>query len=79
MLCAAPQSVEGYQVDEKNLVAQSFRVSVSCQRGYEGQAKATACAAAGSSYSLSGCKYSTKACVAPLDSTGYLVTEVRRL
>ena len=56
MLCAAPQSVEGYQVDEKNLVAQSFRVSVSCQRGYEGQAKATACAAAGSSYSLSGCK-----------------------
>ena len=76
MLCAAPKTVEGYEVDEADLVAQSFRVAASCQRGYEGRAKATPCGVAGESYVLSGCKYSTAACVAPADSTGYLVTEV---
>eukprot|EP00438_Fugacium_kawagutii_P007366 Skav218579 [mRNA] locus=scaffold2610:482658:484091:- [translate_table: standard] len=73
--CASP-SFEGYDVTESSTVAQHFVVPVSCARGYEGKAVATACAKAGEKYTLSGCKYSTATCTAPISAAGYLVTEV---
>ena len=72
--CTSP-NFDGYVVTEQNTVAQTFDVSGSCARGYEGKAVATACKKTGQKYTLSGCKYSTTTCAAPKSTTGYLVTE----
>ena len=79
--CASPDSLVGYDVTEKNKVAQEFDVAVQCARGYEGTAVVTKCSQTGEKYQLSGCKYSTSTCVRPSSTKGYVLKEVelRRL
>jgi len=72
--CTSP-SKDGYAVTETSTVAQHFVVPVSCARGYEGKAVATACSKTGEPYTLSGCKFDTTTCVAPSKTQGYMVTE----
>ena len=74
--CASPDSLVGYDVTEKNKVAQEFDVAVQCARGYEGTGVVTKCSQTGEKYQLSGCKYSTSTCVPPSSTKGYKLTEV---
>eukprot|EP00438_Fugacium_kawagutii_P007367 Skav218580 [mRNA] locus=scaffold2610:490832:492004:- [translate_table: standard] len=66
IICESPDSTDGYLVTERNVVAQSFDVAVSCSKFYEDKGVAVEpCAVTGEKYTLKGCSLSTTTCSAP--------------
>jgi hypothetical protein len=72
----APDDMTGYVVVEEELASQTFDVTASCAPGYTGTARSSVCTAQDASskarYGLSGCTRID--CTAPVDTTGYTVT-----
>ena len=56
-VCSTPADSVGYELTELSLDIAGFTVSTQCATNYEGTAVATACAAHGQAYTLSGCSY----------------------
>jgi len=54
-VCLAPAELQGYEVEETNLLIDHFHVVVSCAKGYVGVPQAQACFEHGGTYKLSGC------------------------
>lgn len=76
--CTSPLADVGYNytdVQEINLeMGSTFSVSANCAPGYVGTAKALGCSHDGEAYKLVGCV--GELCVAPLDTTGYVLTDI---
>eukprot|EP00930_Biecheleria_cincta_P057736 TRINITY_DN4361_c0_g1_i1.p1 TRINITY_DN4361_c0_g1~~TRINITY_DN4361_c0_g1_i1.p1 ORF type:complete len:1097 (-),score=189.88 TRINITY_DN4361_c0_g1_i1:59-3349(-) len=76
--CTSPLAGVGNNytdLQEKDLqMGSMFSVSVKCASGYTGAAKAVECSHAGEPYTLVGCV--GELCVAPLDTTGYVLTDI---
>jgi len=65
---------QGYDVDERSLVVQSFDVTAKCAAGFTGSAKVEACSKTDDTYTLSGCQ-PFRHCVAPASTNGYTIEE----
>lgn len=65
---------QGYDVDERSLVMQSFDVTAKCAAGFTGSAKVEACTKTDDTYTLSGCQ-PFRHCVAPASTNGYTIEE----
>lgn len=76
--CISPLTGAAYNytdLQENDLqMGSSFSVSAKCASGYTGTAKAVKCSHDGDPYNLVGCV--GELCVAPLDTTGYVLTDI---
>jgi len=73
--CLAPELPKGYEVTETSLNLHTFKVTAACGEGYIGSPKVTPCEENLKPYILSGCNHDRDTCTAPVDATGYVVTE----
>lgn len=73
-LCTAPSTV-GYAVKEVELREHSFKVTATCDTGYDGTAVVEPCKIHKGQYVLKGCTRDEVFCVAPTVTDGYDVTE----
>jgi len=72
-VCTRP-SIDGYSVNEVELLYGSFNVSAQCAPGHTGTPSAIPCSITGGDYILGGCKLVEK-CLAPPNAVGYKLHE----
>lgn len=73
--CLSPPNADGYKLDEVDLRMDRLMVHARCSDGNLGRAVISPCEGHGKPYKLSGCNL-VRTCTAPLDSSGYVVSEV---